>query len=164
MEIRKTTLQDVDTGLGVFAAAKRYMRANGNASQWGDEYPDRSIVTYDIACGSSYVILENGKIVGTFALFLGEDESYRVIEDGAWHLDQPYGTIHRLASNGKARGVSKACFDFCTAQIGYLRADTHADNRPMQRLLEAYGFRRCGVIHGAFDGGERIAYDCIAHI
>ena len=50
------------------------------------------------------------------------------------------------------------------AQIGYLRADTHADNRPMQRLLEAYGFRRCGVIHGAVDGGERIAYDCIAHI
>lgn len=33
MEIRKTTLQDVDTVLGVFAAAKRYMRANGNASQ-----------------------------------------------------------------------------------------------------------------------------------
>ena len=60
--------------------------------------------------------------------------------------------------------MSKACFDFCTAQIGYLRADTHADNRPMQRLLEVYGFRRCGVIHGAFDGGERIAYDCIAHI
>ena len=87
MEIRKTTLQDVDTVLDVFAAAKRYMRANGNASQWGDEYPDRSIVTY-----------------------------------------------------------------------------THADNRPMQRLLEAYGFRRCGVIHGAFDGGERIAYDCISHI
>ena len=146
MEIRKTTLQDVDTVLDVFAAAKRYMRANGNASQWGDEYPDRSIVTYDIACGSSYVMLENGEIVGTFALF------------------QPYGTIHRLASNGKARGVSRACFDFCTAQIGYLRADTHADNRPMQRLLEAYGFRRCGVIHGAVDGGERIAYDCIAHI
>ena len=83
MEIRKTTLQDVDTVLDVFAAAKRYMRANGNASQWGDEYPDRSIVTYDIACGSSYVMLEHGEIVGTFALFLGEDESYRVIEDGA---------------------------------------------------------------------------------
>lgn len=31
MEIRKTTLQDVDTVLDVFAAAKRYMRANGNA-------------------------------------------------------------------------------------------------------------------------------------
>ena len=29
MEIRKTTLQDIDTVLDVFAAAKRYMRANG---------------------------------------------------------------------------------------------------------------------------------------
>lgn len=53
MEFSKTTLQDVDTVLDVFAAAKRYMRANGNASQWGDEYPDRSIVTYDIACGAA---------------------------------------------------------------------------------------------------------------
>lgn len=84
MEIRKTTLQDVDTALDVFAAAKRYMRANGNASQWGDEYPDRSIVTYDIACGSSYVMLENGEIVGTFALFLGEDESCLRRSRAAW--------------------------------------------------------------------------------
>ena len=123
---------------------------------------DRSIVTYDIACGSSYVMLENGEIVGTFALFLGEDESYRVIEDGAWHLDQPYGTIHRLASNGKARGVSKACFDFCTAKVSYLRADTHENNRTMQSLLEAYGFQKCGTIH-SFDGLALVAYDYIVH-
>ncbi len=163
MEIRKTTTNDIDTVMDVFAAAKRYMRAVGNASQWGDNYPTRDIVAYDIARGGSYVLTENGEIVGTFAFIIGEDESYRVIEDGAWRLDKPYGTIHRLASNGKARGVSKSCFDFCTAQIDYLRADTHADNRPMQRLLEAHGFQRCGVIHGAIDGGERIAYDCIAH-
>ena len=161
MEIRKTTLQDIDAVLDIFAAAKRYMRAVGNASQWGDDYPTRDIVAYDIARGSSYVLAEGGEIVGTFALILGEDESYRVIEDGAWRLDKPYGTIHRLASNGKARGLSKACFDFCTAQIDYLRADTHADNRPMQHLLETYGFWRCGIIHGAIDGNARIAYDCI---
>lgn len=35
MEIRKTTLQDVDTVLDVFAAAKRYMRANGNLARNG---------------------------------------------------------------------------------------------------------------------------------
>ena len=140
-------------------AGRGYQLSSANSINIGRLVPQ--VVYYVYAYAK---LLENGEIVGTFALFLGEDESYRVIEDGAWHLDQPYGTIHRLASNGKARGVSKACFDFCTAQIGYLRADTHADNRPMQRLLEAYGFRRCGVIHGAFDGGERIAYDCIAHI
>ena len=164
MEIRKTTTNDIAAVMDVFAAAKRYMRAVGNASQWGDDYPTRDIVAYDITCGGSYVLTEGGQIVGTFALIIGEDESYRVIEDGAWRLDMPYGTIHRLASNGKARGVSKACFDFCTAQINYLRADTHADNRPMQQLLEKYGFQRCGIIHGARDGGERIAYDCIVRI
>ena len=161
MEIRKTMTNDIDAVMDVFAAAKRYMRAVGNASQWDDTYPSRRILSDDISCGSSYVLTENGEIVGTFALILGEDESYRVIEDGAWRLDKPYGTIHRLASNGKARGLSKACFDFCTAQIDYLRADTHADNRPMQQLLETYGFRRCGIIHGAIDGNARIAYDCI---
>ena len=161
MEIRKSTARDADAIMDVFASAKRYMRANGNASQWGGGYPTRDIVAHDIAHGGSYVLTENGEIAGTFALILGEDESYRVIEDGAWRLDKPYGTIHRLASNGKARGVSKSCFDFCTAQIGYLRADTHADNCPMQQLLEAYGFQKCGIIHGAVDGGERIAYDYI---
>ena len=161
MEIRKTTLQDVDAVLDIFAAAKRYMRENGNTAQWGDDYPDRGIVAHDIKRGVSYVLTEGSQIVGTFALIIGEDESYRVIEDGAWRSGKPYGTIHRLASNGKARGVSKACFDFCTAKIDYLRADTHADNRTMQQLLEAYGFQKCGIIHGAVDGGERIAYDCI---
>ena len=161
MEIRKTTLNDIDAVMEIFAAAKRYMRANGNASQWGDDYPTREIVAHDITCGGSYVMLEGGQIAGTFALIIGEDESYRVIENGAWRLDRPYGTVHRLASNGTARGLSRACFDFCTRAADYLRADTHADNRPMQRLLESYGFQKCGIIHGARDGGERLAYDYI---
>ena len=164
MEIRKTTTNDIDAVMDVFAAAKRCMRANGNVSQWGGDYPTHDIVAHDIARGGSYVLTENGGIVGTFALIIGEDESYRVIEAGAWHSDKPYGTIHRLASSRKTSGVSKACFDFCTAKIDYLRADTHADNRTMQQLLEAYGFQKCGIIHGAVDGGERIAYDCIVQI
>ena len=63
MEIRKTALQDVDTVLDVFAAAKRYMRANGNASQWGDSYPDRATLERDIAGGSSYVFVDGLALV-----------------------------------------------------------------------------------------------------
>lgn len=125
--------------MDIFSAAKRYMRANGDPSQWGSDYPARDIVAHDIARGGSYVMLENG----------------------AWRLDHLYGTIHCLTSNGTARDLFKACFDFCTAQIDYLRSNTHADNRPMQQLLEKYGFQRGGIIHGARDGGARIAYDCI---
>jgi len=160
MEIRKTTANDIDAIMDVFASAKCYMKANGNASQWDDNYPGRDTLDNDIANGNSYVFIDNGEVVGTFAFICGEDETYRVIENGAWRSDAPYGTVHRLASNGSVRGLSKACFDFCTAQIGYLRADTHADNRPMQQLLEAYGFQKCGTIH-SFDGLALIAYDYI---
>ena len=38
-----------------------------------------------------------------------------------------------------------------------LRADTHADNKIMQHLLEENGFTRCGIIH-VEDGTPRIAY------
>ena len=53
MEIRKTATNDIDAVMDVFAAAKRYMRAVGNASQWGDDCPDRGIVAHDIARGGS---------------------------------------------------------------------------------------------------------------
>ena len=42
-----------------------------------------------------------------------------------------------------------------------LRADTHADNKVMQHLLEKNGFTRCGVIHVA-DGSPRFAYQKLA--
>jgi len=51
MEIRKTTTNDIDAVMDIFAAAKRYMRANGNTSQWGSDYPARDIVAHDIARG-----------------------------------------------------------------------------------------------------------------
>lgn len=38
-----------------------------------------------------------------------------------------------------------------------LRADTHADNKIMQHLLEKNGFARCGIIH-VEDGTPRVAY------
>ena len=41
------------------------------------------------------------------------------------------------------------------------RADTHADNKIMQHLLEKNGFTRCGVIHVA-DGSPRFAYQKLA--
>ena len=42
-----------------------------------------------------------------------------------------------------------------------LRADTHADNKIMQHLLEKNGFTRCGIIHVA-DGSPRFAYQKLA--
>ena len=84
------------------------------------------------------------------------------IEDGQWLDDTlPYGTVHRLASAGKHKGVASAVLDWSMEHCQSLRADTHADNKIMQHLLEKNGFTRCGIIHVA-DGSPRFAYQKLA--
>jgi len=114
----------------------------------------------DIARGDSYVLTDGGVIVGTFSFIIGDEPTYQVLLNGQWHADRPYGTIHRLASSGTVRGVSRACFDFCTGLSDYVRVDTHADNRAMQAAIEDYGFRKCGNIY-ASSGTLRTAYDYV---
>ena len=89
---------------------------------------------------------------------LGEEPTYRLIEQGHWHANRPYGTIHRMASDGHTHGIARASFDYCAAQTDYLRIDTHADNRPMLRAITRYGFRPCGIIY-VRDGSPRLAFD-----
>ena len=136
------------------------MKNNGNPNQWEDRYPEVSTVENDIKTGISYVCVENGGIVGTFVFFTGEDPTYRVIKNGEWHSDrEPYGVIHRVASNGVTKGVTRAAFSYGLERSGYVRIDTHEDNKPMQGALKKFGFRECGVIH-LERGAERIAFDC----
>ena len=160
MEIRKSTLQDLDAMLQVYETARAYMAEHGNPTQWGTSYPERDMLVGDIRRGESYVMLDGRRIVGTFAFIIGPDPTYRVIEDGAWHYDDPYGTIHRLASDGSVKGIAKACFDFCLERSSYLRIDTHEDNRPMQQAVTRCGFQKCGTIY-LTDGSPRIAFDFI---
>ena len=94
------------------------------------------------------------------SLLLGEEPTYRVITNGRWRSNAPYGTIHRVASDGSVRGIAQACFDFCKQHCDYLRIDTHADNLPMQNAIEKAGFHRCSMV-AMEDGSPRIAYDLI---
>lgn len=99
------------------------------------------------------------QILAVFVFFKGDEPNYRVIENGAWQNDEPYGVVHRIAVSDAARGCGAArfCLDWAAAQTKNLRIDTHADNIPMQRLIERCGFQRSGIIH-VEDGSPRIAY------
>ena len=94
---------------------------------------------------------------------MGKNESaprdLGVIYDGQWGSEEPYGTIHRIASDGSG-GVFAACLSWCRGQIGHLRIDTHRDNHVMQHIVEKHGFQRRGIIYIA-DGTPRIAYEYI---
>ena len=151
MNIRKSTAQDLPQILELYKIAREFMKNNGNPNQWEDRYPEVSTVENDVKQGISHVCEENGKIVGTFVFFIGEDPTYR---------QKPYGVIHRVASDGETRGVTKAAFSYGMEKCGYLRIDTHEDNKPMQGALKKFGFRECGIIH-LERGAERIAFDCL---
>mgnify|MGYP004672857023 CR=1 FL=1 len=159
---RGAVRSDLEQILKIYARARDFMAENGNPDQWKNGYPTRELLEEDIDTNRLFVYMVNGQMKAVFAFVLGTDPTYAVIEDGQWLNDTlPYGTIHRLASAGKCKGVASAVIEWCLEHCQSLRADTHNDNKIMQHLLEANGFTRCGIIHVA-DGSPRIAYQRMA--
>lgn len=157
MKIRLARLEDVAEILRIFDNARAFMARNGNPNQWDKNYPNKVLVESDIKRGNCYVMEDSQGILATFAFIIGVDESYQVIE-GSWNFEEIYGTIHRIASNGRIKGIIRYCFDYCLQRNPYLRIDTHEKNAPMLKVIRDYGFRECGIIHVA-DGSPRIAFD-----
>jgi hypothetical protein len=158
VEIVKARREDLPAILEIYAYARLFMKATGNPNQWQDSHPARETLESDIESGNLYLCLNQQQIAGVFAFIIGSDPTYDIIDDGAWHSDKPYGTVHRLASGGQFRGIGRACFDYCKARLTNLRVDTHHDNKVMQSVIAQNGFSRCGIIYQP-DGSPRIAYD-----
>lgn len=156
--IRKAKKSDLESILEIYAYARAYMKSTGNPNQWKDSFPPRDMLIEDIASGNLYVIEEDDAVCAVFAFIIGEDPTYAYIEEGAWLSDKPYGTIHRVASSGRARGTLRKAVDYCLSRIDHLRIDTHMDNKIMQHLIEKCGFTKCGIIY-VEDGSPRIAYE-----
>lgn len=154
--IRHALPEDLEEIMRLFERARSFMRQSGNASQWINGYPSCELIMEDIRKANFYVEETEGVLSGCFAFIAGEEPTYGNIL-GSWPDDNPYGTIHRLASSGAAKGFTDRCVSFCLTQIPNLRADTHRDNLPMQRALLRNGFSFRGIIHVA-DGSERLAY------
>lgn len=158
MEIRNSRTEDLDRIMEIYAAARAFMKEAGNATQWKDGYPKRSLIEEDIANGHSYVCTEGEELLAVFCFFIGHDSTYDRIWDGGWLNDRPYAVIHRIATGGaRGKGTASFCISWCKEQCPELRVDTHDDNIPMQKLLLKNGFSYCGRIICA-DGTERRAY------
>ena len=111
----------------------------------------------DIEKDRLFVIDDGEAIRAAFAFILGSDPTYAYIEDGQWPNQKPYGTIHRIGSDGTRPGFLGRSLAFARRVISNLRIDTHEANLPMRQLVESHGFRRCGIIY-VDDGTPRIAY------
>ncbi len=161
MNIRHASISDLDMMLSILSHAREFMKANGNPDQWGDTWPSEEIIRQDIEKGNAYVVVEDNKIIATFALIFGVDPTYLEIRDGSWISDKPYMTIHRLASSMEYKGVFTFIIDDLKKYNTNIRIDTHKDNIPMIRQIEKNGFIYCGVI-SPIEGGKRVAYEKIS--
>jgi len=156
MTIRKTTMQDLDTVMGIYDDGRTIMRESGNAAQWQGGHPNQEKILRDIASGSSYVCLDSGEIIAVFYFAVTPDPTYAKI-DGAWLNDLPYGVIHRIARRKGAKGVGAFCINWCFEQHRNIRLDTHCDNVPMRNLMDKLGFTYRGIIW-LETGDERMAF------
>lgn len=157
--IRQAQDDDLPQMQEIFAIARKFMVKTGNPSQWGADYPSLELLQDDLKKQDSYVCLSAGQIVATFVLRPGNDPTYEQIFDGAWLNDAPYATIHRIASNGKTKGVFHAVMQFARQKYQNIRIDTHQDNQVMQRAVQKEGFRYCGIIYcWPGEDGKRLAY------
>lgn len=158
MTIRLSHPEDLDAIMEIFSYARRFMQEHGNPNQWINGYPSGELIMREINDGHSYVCEnKNGEILGTFCFIPGEDPTYARIDDGQWLNDDPYYVIHRMATNGKQKGIADQCFAWCFAHCANIRVDTHHDNIVMQNILKKHGFHRCGIIY-THNGTPRIAY------
>ncbi|MCI8376483.1 MAG: GNAT family N-acetyltransferase [Lachnospiraceae bacterium] len=163
MEIRHATERDLPFIMDLYQYARQFMKEHGNPNQWGPtNWPPKELIRSDIAENNSYVCISEGEIVGTFFYCQGRDvePAYRVIEDGSWLSDRPYGVVHRLAGSGAVKGIGSFCLQWAFLQSGgHLRIDTHNDNLVMQNLLKKCGFVHCGTIYVEEDDAPRLAYE-----
>lgn len=169
MTIRKTTYRDLPEVMPIFAEARASIAELG-INQWQDGYPVQADIEADIARGESWCVVQDGRIVGTFALIFGGEPTYDVIEDGAWLTnsvshEKKYAAIHRIAIKRAKRGsgISTAVVNFAldlTAMCHResVRVDTHYGNVVMRRMLEKHGFTECGRIYLA-SGEPRVGYE-----
>lgn len=163
MHIRKSTENDYQNILKIYAHARTFMAEHGNPNQWGTNKPSPEQVFQDIKDGCSYLCEENGEILTVFFHKIGDDPTYTKIYEGSWpELESgkqtyPYGVVHRIASSGKRKGSASFCLNWALEQCGCLRIDTHRDNIVMQNLLKKNGFKYCGIIC-LEDGDPRLAY------
>lgn len=157
MIIREAKIEDLKRILEIYDIAKAFMRETGNSNQWNSSYPDMKLLEDDIDKQQLFVMEEDSIIHSVFAFIIGEDPTYKEIE-GAWLDDSTYGTIHRIASDGTVHQVFKKAVDFCSEKCAHLRADTHEDNKVMQKVILKNGFKETGIIY-IEDGTPRIAFE-----
>lgn len=164
MIITKANALDLDSIMEIIDQAKAYLKSQ-KIDQWQDAYPNKDVLENDITHDSLYVVKEDNLIIGVFCV--GDYEpTYDVIYKGEWSTNRDYVVVHRFAVRNeyKGKGVAKYIFDYVKKDHGYIRVDTHPENKSMIKCLYNNGFTYRGEIFLSRSGFNlRNAYDYLSN-
>lgn len=157
MKIRLAKKNDLSKMRKIFDYGREVQLASGNLTQWVAGYPSEELMLEDIRKEAAHVCLDDqGGVAAVFSVFTEPDPTYSNIE-GEWLNDQPYATIHRIATSGKMRGAGQVGIQWVQEQHDNVRIDTHENNQQMKHIIKKLGFKYCGIIY-LENGDSRNAY------
>ena len=167
--LRQAKLDDLPRIIDIIDSAKKTLKDRG-VDQWQQGYPNKEILEQDIQEGISFVLLLNGRVVGSAALQQGYDKNYQDMNSGSWDDDSDvtYSIIHRIAIEADHQGehLSAALIQQLMTMSYYLgyrdvRIDTHPDNLVMQHIITSNDFEEKDTITMDEDKGVRLAYQIL---
>lgn len=178
MNIRKSTLDDLDSIMEVLADGRTHLATLG-VEQWQGYYPQEDVIISDIERNESFVVVdEEGKLLATAMLGLHGEDDYHSIHHGMWLTSGatepiPYAVLHRVAVCKQARGSGVSVFlitelEKKASEAGRqsVRVDTHPRNLPMRKLLDKNGYSECGIVlisHAEEFDPRRVAYEKVLY-
>ncbi|HHX61283.1 MAG TPA: GNAT family N-acetyltransferase [Epulopiscium sp.] len=169
MEFKIATKENVHAIMEIIQKAQTYLKEQG-INQWQNNYPNSETINNDIQNNNGYILIKDNVIIGTVAVIVGPDKTYKSIYNGEWITDGKYTVIHRMAVNpdyhglGLATKIIKQVEEMCKSKgIPSMKVDTHKENRLMQKVLLKSGFIYCGIIY-LEDGNERMAFEKVIKV
>ena len=164
MILRLSKEKDLISIMEIINEGKEFLKKN-NVEQWQNGYPNEEVILNDISNNESYVLEDNGEILGTTALSFRGERTYDNIYEGKWISFGDYAVIHRIAASKvkKIKNIGQVILqkseEICLSKgINNIKIDTHEDNKAMQRLLLKNDYIYCGIIF-LLDGSKRIAFE-----
>lgn len=166
--IRDFVIDDLDSLINIYKDAVEKFKIE-KTYQWKEGYPSLEDIYNDYQNHKILVceyVSENEKVLcGAITCIFENEPDYEPGYDVKWINREPYLTIHRVAvkkefyGKGVASRLFNKAFELCKEKNYWnVKIDTHEENYDMKKLLNKFGFVKCGIIKLRKKGEFREAF------
>lgn len=154
MQIRKGTQKDIDELSALYDDLTDHLQSHTNYPGWRKGYyPAREDAERGIEEESLFVVIEDGKIVGTVILNHQPEKAYELVDWKNQFADSEIFVVHTLAVHPQffGNGIGKKIMEFALSyakqmSMKAIRLDVYDKNIPAIHLYESFGFQYMGSV------------------